>query len=66
MDELIQDMLDSAADTGSDEDGDKESDGESQTMLVFKDLKGQIWQLVRRDDLKSFDELVEMEDEDDA
>ena len=59
-------MLDSAADTGSDEDGDKESDGESQTMLVFKDLKGQIWQLVRRDDLKSFDELVEMEDEDDA
>ena len=37
-------------------DGDDEKDD---ALLVFQDSKGQVWQLIKRDDFENFDELIE-------
>ena len=44
-----------------------EKDAEDDTMIVFQDKKGQIWELIKRDDFENFDELLETaEDEESA
>jgi len=32
------------------------------TMLVFKDLYGDVWQIIKRPDFTNFDELIETDD----
>ena len=44
-----------------------EKDAEDDTMIVFQDKKGQVWELIKRDDFENFDELLETaEDEETA
>lgn len=59
MEQLIQQMLDEA--------DIPEKDAEGETMLVFQDSKGQVWELIKREDFQNFDELLETaEDEETA
>ena len=44
-----------------------EKEEEEEAMIVFQDSKGQVWQLLKRDDFENFDELIETaEDEETA
>ena len=35
-------------------------------MIVFQDSKGQVWQLLKRDDFENFDELIETAEDEEA
>ena len=35
-------------------------------MLVFQDSKGQVWELIKRDDFQNFDELLETAEDEEA
>jgi|688.fasta_scaffold775797_1 hypothetical protein len=40
----------------------EQSEKSEDTMLVFKDLYGDIWQIIKRPDFTNFDELIETDD----
>ena len=44
----------------------QEKDTEDETMLVFQDSKGQVWELIKRDDFQNFDELLETAEDEEA
>ena len=37
-----------------------EKDAEDDTMIVFQDKKGQVWELIKRDDFENFDQIIEI------
>jgi len=37
----------------------------SNHLIVFQDTKGKVWQLLKRDDFQSFDEMLNTEEDDD-
>ena len=42
-----------------------DGDDEGEAMIAFQDMRGQVWTLVKRQDLKSFDDMgVELDEED--
>lgn len=58
-------MLDTATSTTGNADSSADED-DTQKVLAFQDMRGQVWQLVRRDDLKSLEEIVDVNDSADA
>jgi len=44
----------------------KETDEKEDALLVFQDSKGQVWQLLKRDDFENFDELIDTAEDEEA
>ena len=51
-------MLDEADKPGKEE--------EEDAMIVFQDSKGQVWELIKRDDFENFNELIETAEDEEA
>ena len=43
-----------------------EKEEEEEAMIVFQDSKGQVWQLIKRDDFENFNELIETAEDEEA